>query len=317
VARRAEAALWRDAAEAALEAARARARAADLALERANAELSAARDLRVEARGPDIAQARQWRADADAALRTARADARASAADVARAEAEAFEANRAFNHVAELDAELAQLDALMRRELNPEGGFTQEQVREGRRRWIPPRGPRVEPSGLEYHRLAARRVTVLAELDGEMANLRSTVADQVRAATPGAGARPDAIANARAVGGALTPEGSLPIDVLTGRPIEGGFAVDHIMSRAEISADPRFARLSPAARESLLLEVTENYLPMTIEANSAKGAMSMEAWIDSRAANGTPFPEPMAEALRLADVRARAAIEARFQALSR
>jgi len=93
------------------------------------------------------------------------------------------------------------------------------------------------------------------------------------------------------------------------------WATDHLESRSEIARDPRFARLSPLDREDLLLNVPENYLPMTVEANSSKGALSVDEWIAARAADGRPLPPAMAAALRAADVRARAAVEARFRLL--
>jgi len=135
----------------------------------------------------------------------------------------------------------------------------------------------------------------------------------VEAATPGAAARPDALRNAASLDPPLRPVGGVPIDVTTGKPMTtANPPTDHIMPRTEIARDPRFARLTPLQREAMLLEVPENYLPLTTEANSSKGGLSVDAWIAARAKSGQPLPPEVATALRAADKRARAAVEAKF-----
>jgi hypothetical protein len=91
------------------------------------------------------------------------------------------------------------------------------------------------------------------------------------------------------------------------------WATDHIVSRAELAADPRFARLTPLQRDEMLLGIPENYLPVTTEANSSKGSLTVEKWIRARANSNQPLPDAMVEALRTADARARDAVENRFK----
>ncbi len=281
----------------------------------ARLDVAAARELAAEP-GNAAAGARLVR-DAEASLRRAEAQLRPRELSEAVARREAAEAARARAEIIRLDAEIARLNRLIDAELNPPGGFTVEQVREGRRPWlVPVAEPRLQPSGREYHRLVGLRTVAERQLRGEVAALTHGLADQVTAATPGRAARPVALANAAALGPALRPVGGRPIDVTTGRPMTtSAWATDHLESRSEIARDPRFARLSPLDREDLLLNVPENYLPMTVEANSSKGALSVDEWIAARAADGRPLPPAMAAALRAADVRARAAVEARFRLL--
>jgi hypothetical protein len=59
--------------------------------------------------------------------------------------------------------------------------------------------------------------------------------------------------------------------------------------------------------------VPENYLPLTKEANSSKGVLTVDEWIAAREHNGQPLPSAMVNALRAADKRARAAIETFFR----
>jgi hypothetical protein len=147
----------------------------------------------------------------------------------------------------------------------------------------------------------------------ESAGLTRSLAEQVAAATPGSAARPDALRNAASLDPVLQPVNGVPIDVTTGKPMTTtNWPTDHIMSRTEIARDPRFARLTPLEREAMLLEIPENYLPLTTEANSSKGGLSIDAWIAARAKSGQPLPAEVVTALRAADKRARAAVEAKF-----
>jgi hypothetical protein len=153
-----------------------------------------------------------------------------------------------------------------------------------------------------------------AQLNAEISGLTSTVAERVASATPGAVARPDALANAAALMSPLHPVNGVPIDVTTGATMSTReWAVDHIVSRSEIARDPRFARLSPLQQLDLLLGIPENYLPMTGVANSSKGGLSVPIWITARADAGRPIPPEVAVALLAADKRARDAIEAKFR----
>src|SRR5262249_29386637 len=143
--------------------------------------------------------------------------------------------------------------------------------------------------------------------------LERTVKDQVENATPGAAGKSVALDNARQLEAVLHPTGGAPIDVTTGKPMTTpDWATDHIMPRAEIARDPLDPRLSPVERDAILKQVPENYLPLTTEANSQKGDMTMREWIAYRDRLGEPLPKGFPEALTKADARARAAIEAFF-----
>jgi hypothetical protein len=232
----------------------------------------------------------------------------------ARTEATSVAAGR--ERIVALEAKIAQLDAQIAAELDPPGGFSKEQLAEGRRpNVVPATSSRAQPSGARYHELVAERNAAQRALQSESEGLTRTLREQVDAATPGPLARPLALANAAALDPVLRPVNGAPIDVTTGQPMTtGDWATDHLVSRTEIARDPRFARLSPAGRDRMLLGIPKNYLPLTPEANGAKGSLTVEQWITASARAGRPFSPAIAEALRAADVAARIAIEAAFKA---
>jgi len=293
------------------EAARARARVAA-----AQADLQAARELAIE--DPGNPEATRLVRQAEAELRLRQSELRPLALSEATARSEATMVASARDRIVALETEIVDLDARIRVELDPPGGFTPEQIAEGRRpNVIPATSPRAQPSGATYHQFAALRNAKLSALRAESEALTSTLRAQVEAATPGAAARPVALANAAALDPVLRPVNGVPIDVTTGRPMTtAAWATDHLVSRSEIARDPRFARLSPAGRDHMLLGIPEDLFPLTPEANGAKGGLSVEEWITARQRAGRPFSREIADALRAADLRARAAIEAAFQALS-
>lgn len=260
------------------------------------------------------------RADGNpASLRQAELNLRRARNQVARLEssaaiavAEATAVNRGRAEVLRLETRIAELEREQHLELYPPGGFTREQRRAGRTMpgVVPPIG---QPAGARYHWITGELQAARRRLDIEVAGLRRSLNEQVAAATPGASARLIALTNASRLDPSLRPRNGIPVDVATGQPITTNWATDHIMSRAEIARDPRFAQLSPAQRDDILLNVPENYLPLTAEANSSKGDLTVDEWIRARAASGRPLPGPVASALRAADRIARAAIEARFR----
>lgn len=248
---------------------------------------------------------------AEANLRRARNALDREVEGEATARREATAAQRGRGEIVRTETEIARLTREVFLELNPPGGFTAAQVRAGRRpNVIPPVGQAI---GVRYHELAAQLRRNQQLLASEVAGLTRSLADQVAAATPGAAARPVALANAAALAPALHPVGTVPIDVTTGAAMTSTrWSTDHLMPRTEIARDPRFARLTPPQRNSMLLDVPENYLPLPYGVNSEKNNRTIEEWIAWRAAAGRPLPQAVADALRAADVRARAAIEAMF-----
>lgn len=141
--------------------------------------------------------------------------------------------------------------------------------------------------------------------------LYESMAKRVERCVPGAEAKPVALANAERFGLGKAKDGT-PVDVATGKFMDHGeeWSVDHIMSRNEISRDPRFRLLTPAQQEEMLLGIPENYMPLKVSVNSVKKNKSVSKWI---AAEG--FPKEMKSALRKADEAAREAVEARFKKL--
>ncbi|XHS77633.1 DUF4157 domain-containing protein [Burkholderiaceae bacterium UC74_6] len=276
---------------------------------KAQADVDAANELLKESGGSK---------DAKSLLKGAEADllrAQNKLKPLERSEAAALQERdavvRGGQELAKIEKEIAGLDAQIKNELDPPGGFTREQLWAGRRPYqIPPTGT---PDGQRYHDLELKRGRALERLGAETKGLTSSLSEQVDAATPGAAARPSALANAAQLDPVLRPVNGTPIDVTTGLPMKRtDWATDHIMSRSEIASDPRFARLTPLQRDAILLEVPENYLPMTPEANSSKLNLTVDEWIAARAAKNKPLPSEMATALRAADQRARSAVEAAF-----
>ncbi|MFI6449615.1 DUF4157 domain-containing protein [Kitasatospora sp. NPDC050543] len=305
----------------------ARTAAADLRVAETEAALSAAARGVVEARAQVAEAGSKLRAaraggsprssavrQADLAVRGAQAQLQRLSAGESTAQREATAAAASRARVIGLETEIAQLDAELAAELNPPGGFTTEQLRAGRRAGVVPSIG--QPSGARYHRLNDRRLLLDRQSAAEVARLRRSLAGQVEAATPGRAGRAPALANGAALDQALRPVGGIPIDVTTGLPMTTSrWVTDHLMPRAEIARDPRFPRLTPVQRDLILLDVPENYLPLSSEANSQKSDFTVDEWIVRRAAEGRPLPPEIVTALRSADRRARAAIEAKFREL--
>jgi hypothetical protein len=169
----------------------------------------------------------------------------------------------------------------------------------------------------EIHQMQESRRLLQTRLQDEVAGLHRSLTEQATAATPGVERRPMAIDNANLLPTELRPAGNVPIDVTTGKPMTARDLVtweaDHIMPRAEISRDPRFARLTPSQREFILLDIPENYMPLTKSANGSKSGRTIPEWIANRAQNKNPVPGHLIEPLAKADQVARAAVEAAFK----
>ncbi len=293
----------------ALSAATNQANVARAKVDKATADLDAAKQLASEANMSRDARALVRQAEND--LHAAQRELRPLQASETQAANEYTAASQAQSRIAKLEGRVATLDQQITDQLHPPEGFTRAQIQAGRRPGLEPRPS--DPSGNEYRRLVAERDTALRQLQTETQGLTQSLSDQVTAATPGAAGRPVALHNAQSLPTALQPQNGVPIDVETGQPMTTKkWAVDHIVSRTEIAADPRYNRLSPLDRDAILLNVPENYLPITTEANSSKGTLSVDEWIAARQRSGQALPKDVADALRVADQRARAAIEKFF-----
>jgi len=266
----------------------------------AQADLDAAHQLATEAGMSADARALVKQAEAD--LRRAQTQLKPLERSELAASQELAAATGGRDKLAKLHSEVASLDSQITAVLHPPGGRSLGQV-----------PPTSQPRGAAYQQLVSQRDAKLALIKSETEGLTRSLSEQVAAATPGRGARPDALRNAASLPAALNPVNGVPKDVTTGQPMKtGDWATDHIVSRTEIASDPRFARLSPLQRDAMLLEVPENYLPLTREANSSKGTLTIDQWISARESSGKPLPQDVAAALREADRRARAAIDSLF-----
>jgi len=299
-------------AQQALESAHERAQPYRVRVKAAQGDLDAARDLAAEAGNTREARALVKQAEAD--LRLAKRALAPFDLDETTAIREQANVARARDEIARLENVVDDLDAQRIAELNPKGGFSAKERAEGRSPGVKPLlDAGRQPSGARYHELARQLAAARAQLQSEMDALTRTVSGQVAGATPGSAARSTTLDNASTLPDALKPIGGIPIDVTTGQPMQTGeWATDHIVSRTEIASDPRFLRCTPMQRDALLLSVPENYLPLTRQANSSKGTLTVEQWIAARARAGEPLPPEVAAAMRVADQRARAAIESLF-----
>jgi len=276
----------------------------------AEGDLQAALELRGEV--GRVGPAHAYVAEARAAVDEARRPMAALEQSQLAARAQQVEVTRARAELHRLEGEVAALDARMASTLDPPGGFTKDQWQAGRRRNIRP--TRDQPGAAAYYELEAKKEKALRSIESETENLSRRIDDQVRAATPGKVGRPAALKNAAALPPPLRPKNGVPIDVTTGQPMTTtDWATDHIMARSEIARDPRFARLTPQQRDSMLLDVPENYLPITGSANSSKKGLSVKDWIAARERNHIALPKEMADALLVADARAREAVDAMFK----
>lgn len=168
--------------------------------------------------------------------------------------------------------------------------------------------------GAEHGRLVDQRRRAAVELDEAWHGLRDSVAGRIARETPGVEHQPTALANAAELDPVLRPNtAGQPVDVTTGKPITGPWAVDHIVARTIIGLDPRFGRLTPV-KQIAMLYLRDNFLPLTGPANSSKLNRTVDEWIRLRARNGVPLPPAVAAALRLAEQRAWVAINAQFDA---
>lgn len=287
--------------------------AARARLAAAEADAAAARQLLAEHSGS--AETTVWAKEAAEIVAKRRSELAALTRSEAWATQEAADAVRARAAIDALERELLRLRRAITLELNPPGGFTREQIWEGRRPGVAPLPERsLQPSAAGYHTLSAQERAAQTMLSDELSGLGRSIRDRVAAAVPGPNARPVALANAEKLANPLRPVDGKPIDIATGKPITTmDWPVDHIMSRTEIAADPRFPRLTPLQQIDMLRNIPENYLPVVLEVNSSKGGLSITEWLARRNASGRPIPPDVELALRAADVRARSAVEARFR----
>ena len=176
--------------------------------------------------------------------------------------------------------------------------------------------PRTGKDATKYRLLEEAKAKLRAKREGRTKDLTRSIAEHVEGMVPGERGKPIGLANAENFP-ALKPDGGKPIDVMTGKPIEGdSWATDHLMSRNEIARDPRFSLLDADGRWQMINDIPENFLPLSKSANSSKGKKSIKSWLAKLSGKkSNTMPKDMADALRAADEAARAAVEARFRKL--
>jgi hypothetical protein len=276
----------------------------------AERDVEAANQLAAEA--PGNAEGAKLVKEATTNRQKAQRELRQLEASEATARRESVAATTGSGEIGRLETEISRLDKEITEVLHPPGGFTADESAAGRRPGIVPAWR--QPGHAKYHDLVRQRAGALRDHDSQTKGLKRSLSDRVAAATPGKEARPAALSNAASLDAPLRPVNGVPIDVTTGLPMKtANWATDHIMSRTEIARDPRFARLTPVQSDSMLHDVPENFLPMTTSANSSKGGLSVDGWIGARGREGAALPSDVAGALRAADKRARAAVEAKFR----
>jgi hypothetical protein len=286
-----------------------RAENAEKELAAAREDLEIAKDLRKHGQG-DRKVADEFITEQNKRVREAAKENRDARKSHERARAESEQVAGARDRIQQLEKQIADLEAQMAEaasdtstQLRPTKGIA------------PPTGT---PAGQRYKDLRGATGRGKKTLAERREDLYRSLSEHVARLTPGDKGKPLAMENARKLGEKfpeMAPRDDVPIDVTTGKPIEGDWATDHLMSRSEIAKDPRFKRLDPAGREEILRNVPENYLPITPAANSSKLNRTISEWLAALARKGKPVDWRIAKGLREADKLARAAVEKKFQDL--
>jgi len=177
-----------------------------------------------------------------------------------------------------------------------------------RNRWRRP--PDKSPDGNELRLLEQEKETYIKDLQGQMKKLGGDWAEQLRAGTPGSGAVDKAMKNLGDLPAELRLDGR-PFDVTDpGRAPLTAVSPDHIHPVEKILRDPRFGRLTPDQQREIL-ELQKNYFPLSAEANSSKGSLTMDEWFKTPV--GRKIPQNLREPLRQVEKGAKEAVERRME----
>lgn len=157
------------------------------------------------------------------------------------------------------------------------------------------------------------------KLKQEVEKLKQTQDDwagQLRASTPQRGVDGGvkrALENMEAVSPQLRT-GKGPVDVTSpvGAPIEGVVSPDHLYPVSKICRMKEFEQLT-STQQTAVLELTENYFPLSLRAQSSKGNKTMAEWFKTPV--GSQVPQSLRSVLLDAEKRAEQAVRARIQAL--
>ena len=126
----------------------------------------------------------------------------------------------------------------------------------------------------------------------------------------GPGAAKKAVQNLDDLPTELRAADGRPIDITDpARTTLTAVSPDHIYPVDKIIREPGFGRLKPAQQREIL-ELKSNYIPLSINANSSKGSMTMNEWF--KTPTGKNVPAKLRPLLRQAEKRAKAAVRARI-----
>ena len=254
----------------------------------------------------------QLRKDSAEKLVAAKANRRQARNALKAAENEAAQVELAQKEIARLEQKILELD----RKMNEVASEAELATEFGGARGVRP--PTSSKQATKYAEIEKQRAEALESLKGRTDDLTRSLADQARSMTPGPEGKVRALQNAEELGktyDVLAPKKGEPIDVTTGKPIEGTWESDHIMPRTEIASDPRFAALDKAGRETMLRGIPENEFPLATLVNRSKKHTPLPEWLMNRAKAGKAVDYTIAEAMREANVKARQAVEAKFNEL--
>jgi hypothetical protein len=286
---------------------------ADEELAHAQKEFEDARDLRAR-RGDaeDKKLVEDLRKEKSESLRDAKAKQREAKGAVKDAAKEAKEVADARSHIERLEKRIEELDREMA-EIARDPTIKQQY---GTAKGATP--PTSSKPWIEYSKKVAERAKALESLESRTKDLTKTLAEQTRRMTPGEGGQERALQNAEELGkefDVLKPAEGRPIDVTTGKPIEGTWESDHIIPRVEIAGDARYGALDRAGRETMINGIPQNELPLETLVNRSKQDTPLPEWLMKRAKQGKPIDAKIAEALREAHKRARKAVDDMFDEL--
>src|SRR5262249_15772145 len=152
------------------------------------------------------------------------------------------------------------------------------------------------PQGMELYGLRVKREKLAAELEKETGSLRGDWVGRLRGGTPAPGATQKALQNLGELPEELRAADGAAFDITDpGRAPLKSLSPDHIHPVDEIVREPGFARLTPTQQREVL-ELQENYMPLSREANSSKGNLTMDEWF--KTPKGSNVPHHLRPALR-------------------
>jgi hypothetical protein len=144
------------------------------------------------------------------------------------------------------------------------------------------------------------------ELEKQVDSLSRNWIEQLRSGTPGEGAAEKAVQNLGDLPAELRTGTGHPFDITDPNgAVLTEVSADHIYPVDKIIREPGFGKLTPD-QQRRVLELKENYLPLTQAANSSKGSRTMAEWFKTPI--GGNIPVKLRKVLEEAERRAQKAI---------